>query len=126
MTLVMTSLPCLHFALVSASRRLAKIWQLSRQGDGELETELKSQRRNCKFSFFRCAAGQPRRVCSKAITKCTRCIITLHIHLTLRLCENLHIFAQCGRTYGESSSSKKFSSIYVPGVEERSLMYGKD
>ena len=97
MTLVMTSLPCLHFALVSASRWLAKIWQLSRQGATG----------NSKFSFFRRAAFQPRRACSEAITKCTRFTITLHIHLTLRLCENLHISAQCSGTYGENSSSKK-------------------
>ena len=40
------------FALVFASRWLAKIWQLSRRGaTGELEVEFKFQRRSCKFSF---------------------------------------------------------------------------
>ena len=65
MTLVMTSLPlaldfrCLFtFALVSASRWLAEIWQLSRRGaTGELELEFKLQRRSCKLlvikTFFR-------------------------------------------------------------------------
>ena len=56
MTLVMTSLPltrlfqCLFsFALVSASRWLAKIWQHSRRGTtGDLEF----QRRGCKLSFL--------------------------------------------------------------------------
>ena len=60
MTLVMTSLPlaldfrCLFtFALVSASRWLAEIWQLSRRGaTGELEVEFKFQRRSCKLSFL--------------------------------------------------------------------------
>ena len=60
MTLVMTSLPlarvfqCLFtFALVSAWRWLAEIWQLSRRGTtGELEVEFKFQRRGCKLSFL--------------------------------------------------------------------------
>ena len=60
MTLVMTSLPlarvfqCLFtFALVSASRWLAEIWQLSRKGaTGELEVEFKFQRRRRKLSFL--------------------------------------------------------------------------
>ena len=60
MTFVMTSLPlarvfqCLFtFALVSASRWLAAIWQLSRRGaTGELEVEFKFHRRRCKLSFF--------------------------------------------------------------------------
>ena len=59
-TLVMTSLPfarvfqCLFtFALVSSSRWLAEIWQLSRRGaTGKLEVELKFQRRSCKLSFI--------------------------------------------------------------------------
>ena len=57
---VMTSWPsarvfqCLFtFALVSASRWLAEIWQLSRRGaTGELEVEFKFQRRSCKLSFL--------------------------------------------------------------------------
>ena len=57
---VMTSLPlasvfqCLFtFELVSASRWLAEIWQLSRRGaTGELEVEFKFQRRSCKPSFL--------------------------------------------------------------------------
>ena len=60
MTLVMKSLPlarvfqCLFtFALVSASRWLAEIWRLSRQGaTGKLEVEFKFQRRSCKLSFL--------------------------------------------------------------------------
>ena len=41
------------FALVSASRWLAKIWQLSRRGaTGELEVEFKFRRRSCKLSFL--------------------------------------------------------------------------
>ena len=56
MTVVMTSLPfqCLFtFALVSASRWLAEIWQLSRRGaTGELEVEFKFERRSCKLSFL--------------------------------------------------------------------------
>ena len=60
MTLVMTSLPlapvfqCLFtFALVSTSRWLAEIWQLSRrQATWELEVEIKFQRRSCKLSFL--------------------------------------------------------------------------
>ena len=41
------------FALVSASRWLAKIWQLSRRrATGELEVEFKFQRRSCKLSFL--------------------------------------------------------------------------
>ena len=60
MTLVMTSLPlarvfqCLFtFALVSASRWLAEIWQLSRRGaTGELEVEFKFHRGSWKLSFL--------------------------------------------------------------------------
>ena len=60
MTLVMTSLPlarvfqCLFtFALVSAWRWLAEIWQLSWQGTtGELEMEFKFQRRSYKLCFL--------------------------------------------------------------------------
>ena len=63
MTLVMTSLPLVRaftrfsmfvwFLLVSASRWLAEIWQLSRRGaTGELEVEFKFQRRSCKLSFL--------------------------------------------------------------------------
>ena len=60
MTLVLTSLPlarvfqCLFtFALVSSSRWLAEVWQLSRQGaTGALEVEFKFQRRSCKLSFL--------------------------------------------------------------------------
>ena len=60
MTFVMTSLPlarvfqCLvTFALVSASRWLPEIWQLSRpEATGELEVEFKSHRRSCKLSFL--------------------------------------------------------------------------
>ena len=60
MTLVMTSLPsaldfrCLFtFALVSPSRWLAEIWQLSRRGaTGELEVEFKFRKRSCKLSFL--------------------------------------------------------------------------
>ena len=60
MTLVMTLLPLAHvfqclftFALVSASRRLAEIWRLSRRGaTGELEVEFKFQMRSCKLSFL--------------------------------------------------------------------------
>ena len=55
-TLVMTSIPLQHvlqclftFALVSASRWLAKIWQLNRR---QLEVEFKFQRRSCKLSFL--------------------------------------------------------------------------
>ena len=59
MTLVMMSLPlarvfqCLFtFALVSPSRWLSEIWQLSRRGaTGELKVEFKFQRRSCKLSF---------------------------------------------------------------------------
>ena len=59
MTLIMTSLPlqrvfqCLFtLALVSASRWLVEIWQLSRRGaTGELEVEFKFQKRSCKLSF---------------------------------------------------------------------------
>ena len=41
------------FALVSASHRLAEIWQLSRSGTtGELEVEFKFQRRSRKLSFL--------------------------------------------------------------------------
>ena len=41
------------FALVSASRRLAEIWQLSRRGaTGELKVEFKFQRPSCKLSFL--------------------------------------------------------------------------
>ena len=41
------------FALVSASRRLAEIWQLSRRrAKRELEVEFKFQRRSCKLSFL--------------------------------------------------------------------------
>ena len=49
-----TGFQCLFtFALVSASRWLAEIWQLSRRGaTGELEAEFKFQRRSCKFSFL--------------------------------------------------------------------------
>ena len=58
-TLIMTSLPlaCIFqflftFALVSASRWLVEIWQLSRRGaTGELEVEFKFRRRSCKLSF---------------------------------------------------------------------------
>ena len=60
MTLVMTSLPLAHvfqclftFALISTSRCLAEIWQLSRRGaTGELEAEFKFQRCSCKLSFL--------------------------------------------------------------------------
>ena len=63
MTLVVTSLPLaraftcfsmfVKFALVSASRWLAEIWQLSRRGaTGELEAEFKFQRSSCKLSFL--------------------------------------------------------------------------
>ena len=60
MTLVMMSLPLAHvfpclltFALISTSRCLAEIWQLSCQGaTGELEVEFIFQRRSCKFSFL--------------------------------------------------------------------------
>ena len=60
MTLIMTSLPlprvfqCLFtLALVSASRWLVEIWQLSRRGaTGELEVEFKFQKRSCKLSFI--------------------------------------------------------------------------
>ena len=57
MALVMTLLPLPRvfqcFALVSASRWLAEIWQLSRRGaTGELEVEFKFQRRSCKLSFL--------------------------------------------------------------------------
>ena len=60
MTLVLTSLPLAHtfqclftFALVSASTWLAEIWQLSRRGaTGELEVELKFQRRSWKLSIL--------------------------------------------------------------------------
>ena len=60
MTLIMTSLPlaCIFqflftFALVSASRWLVEIWQLSRRGaTGELEVEFKFRRRSCKLSFL--------------------------------------------------------------------------
>ena len=41
------------FALVSASRRLTKIWQLSRRGATvELEAEFKFQGRSCKLCFL--------------------------------------------------------------------------
>ena len=41
------------FALVSASRWLAEIWQLSWwEATGELEVEFKFQRRSCKLSFL--------------------------------------------------------------------------
>ena len=41
------------FALVSASRWLAEIWQLSQQGaTDESEVEFKFQRRSCKLSFL--------------------------------------------------------------------------
>ena len=60
MTLVMTSLllarvfQCLFtFALISASRWLAEIWQYSRRGAaGEMEVEFKFQRRSCKLSLL--------------------------------------------------------------------------
>ena len=58
MTLLMTSFgTCLSmfvtFALVSASRWLAEIWQFSRPGPrGDLEVEFKFQRRICKLSFL--------------------------------------------------------------------------
>ena len=75
MTLVMTSLPlarvfqCLFtFALVSASRWLAEIWQLSRRGaTGELEAEFKFREVVASSpSFSRPAARAPRRACSHA------------------------------------------------------------
>ena len=78
-TLVMTSLPlarvfqCLFtFALVSASRWLAEIWQLSRRGaTGELMMEFKFQGRSYKrSSFSRPAARAPRRACLQAIRGC--------------------------------------------------------
>ena len=69
MTLVMTSLPlapvfqCLFtFVLVSASRWLAEIWQLSRRGTtGKLEVEFKFQRLifASSSSFSRSTAGAP-------------------------------------------------------------------
>ena len=60
MTLVITSLPSalffqylFTFALVSTSRWLAEIWQLSRrEATWELEVEIKFQRRSCKLSFL--------------------------------------------------------------------------
>ena len=60
MTLVMTSLllarvfQCLFtFALISASRWLAEIWQYSRRGAaGEMGVEFKFQRRSCKLSLL--------------------------------------------------------------------------
>ena len=56
----MTSLPLAHvfqclftFALVSASRWLAEIWQVSRRGAaGELEVEFKFQRPSCKLPGY--------------------------------------------------------------------------
>ena len=89
MTLVMTSLllarvfqPLFTFALVSASRWLAEIWQLSRHGaTGELEVEFKFRRRTCKvassLSFSRPAARAPRRVCSQA-TSFKAVLIKIH------------------------------------------------
>ena len=60
MTVVMTSLPLAHvfqclftFALVSASRWLAEIWQVSRRGAAEeLEVEFKFQRPSCKLAGY--------------------------------------------------------------------------
>ena len=60
MTLVVTSLTLARgfqcpftFALVSASRWLAEIWQLCRrEATGELEVEFKFQRHSCKLSFL--------------------------------------------------------------------------
>ena len=89
MTLAMTSLPLARvfqplftFALVSTSRWLAEIWQLSRQGvTGELEVEFKFQRRSCKVasspSFSRPAARAPRRACSQA-TSYMAVLIKIH------------------------------------------------
>ena len=69
--IILTSLPlarvfqCLFtFVLVSASRWLVEIWQLSQRGvTGELGMEFKFQRRSCKFSFF--FPRPPRRACSQ-------------------------------------------------------------
>ena len=51
---------------VSSSRWLAEIWQLSRRGaTGELEVELKFQRRSCKLSFI----FPPRRQSARPVLK---------------------------------------------------------
>ena len=49
-----TCFQCLFtFALISASRWLAEIWQYSRRGAaGEMEVEFKFQRRSCKLSLL--------------------------------------------------------------------------
>ena len=74
MTLLMTSFgTCLSmfvtFALVSASRWLAEIWQFSRPGPrGDLEVEFKFQRRICKLSFLFLSRRQSARsACSQDI-----------------------------------------------------------
>ena len=78
MTLIMTQFPlacvfqCLFtLSLISASRWLAEIWQLSRRGaTGELEVEFKSQRHSCKAvrspSFSCPFAKAPQRACLQA------------------------------------------------------------
>ena len=76
MTLVMTSLllarvfQCLFtFVLVSASRWLEEIWQLSRRG-AKRQLEVNSNSRDVVASsptFSRPSAGVPRRACSQAI-----------------------------------------------------------
>ena len=88
MTLVMTSLPlarvfqCLFtFALVSASRLLAEIWQLSRrEATGKLKVD--SNFRDVVASspsFSRPAAGAPHRACSQ--TRKTWRLVTKQCHL---------------------------------------------
>ena len=92
--IVMTSLPLAHvfrclftFVLVSASRWLAEIWQLSQWGaTGELDVEFKFQRHSCKLLSFSCpAARAPRKACSQAKWKLRVQTTSCKRPLTLRI-----------------------------------------